>query len=84
MDPKKLETTDPSDKSVGDSKLVIVGALTTLLSALQLMSGAEGISNYPRLVGWIGVGIGVTTIALRVVTTLPVSFTLPSWLPFKK
>lgn len=55
-------------KFFGISKLLIIGFVVTLISALQVFEGATWIQEYPQLVAWLGVTIGVLTFLSRIFT----------------
>ena len=57
-------------------KTYIFGLLVTLLSQVQVWDWASLIPDNPRLVGWIGTGIGAAIIVLRSITTGPAPVSL--------
>ncbi len=60
-------------KKTFESKTVLFGIATAILSALTFFQGEEWIKEYPQVVAGIGTAIGLITIALRFVTKLPMA-----------
>ena len=58
-------------KSRLKSKTVWLGALTVLVSLLSLIAGQDGIQQYPEVVSYIGLAVGVLTVIIRHYTEKP-------------
>ncbi|TXH41138.1 MAG: hypothetical protein E6Q97_38255 [Desulfurellales bacterium] len=59
-------------KSALSSKTVWVGILTTAAATLGFLQGQEFIVQYPKAVAGIGAAVGLLTIVLRFMTTVPI------------
>lgn len=59
-------------KSALSSKTIWVGVLTTVASTLGFLQGQEFIAQYPHVVAGLGAAVGLITIALRFITTVPI------------
>lgn len=58
-------------KSSASSKTVWLGIVTALISILGLFAGQEWIQQYPEIVSYIGLAIGILTVIVRHYTTRP-------------
>ena len=58
-------------KSRAESKTVWLGIVTALISILGLFAGQEWIQQYPEIVSYIGLAIGILTVIVRHYTTKP-------------
>lgn len=58
-------------KSRVESKAIWLGVLTALISLLGLIAGQEWIQQYPDIVSYIGLAIGILTVIVRHYTTRP-------------
>lgn len=58
-------------KKIYESKTVWFGTITSILSALTFFQGEAWVQEYPQLVAGIGVGVGLLTVVLRLVTNKP-------------
>jgi len=56
------------------SKTLVINGLTLAASLLAVAQGSELIAEYPRTAAAIGATLAAVNIALRFVTSLPVSF----------
>lgn len=61
-------------KKVWWSKTAILGALQLAAGTLTLWGGSELISQYPNAVAGIAMATGGITIALRLITSVPVEW----------
>jgi len=61
-------------KKVWYSKTAILGALQLAAGMLALFGGSELIAQHPQSVAIIATATGAITIALRLVTSLPVEW----------
>ena len=60
------------EKALLQSKMVWVGIITVILSALAELQGQEFIVSHPGVVSAIGLVIGLLTVVLRFFTNQPI------------
>ena len=53
------------------SKTLWLAIVTTILSVLTLVQGEAWIQEYPQVVGYIGIAIGLLGIVFRFLTSMP-------------
>ena len=58
-------------KSRLKSKSIWLGVLTALISLLGLIAGQEWIQQYPEIVSYIGLAVGILTVIVRHYTEEP-------------
>ena len=66
-----------NEKTLLASKAFWLGLITFALALADFVQGAEFVQQWPQVVTIIGMGVGVLTVIVRILTTKPITIGKP-------